>query len=196
VFIVLAVTAILVVGIKESARFNGIIVLVKVAVVLMFIATAAPFVRHENWVPVHSRQHRRLRQIRHLRNPARRDHGVLRLHRLRRRLDRGAGNQESAARSAHRHSRIAGHLHGSLHRRRAHPDRRGSTTPSCRCPTPSRSASRPPARTSSNPWSKIGAIAGLSSVMLVLLLGQPRIFFSMARFQAAGPFRHPDSAAS
>jgi APA family basic amino acid/polyamine antiporter len=51
VFIVLAVTAILVVGIKESARFNGIIVLVKVAVVLMFIATAAPFVRHENWVP-------------------------------------------------------------------------------------------------------------------------------------------------
>jgi len=51
VFIVLAVTAILVVGIKESARFNGIIVLVKVAVVLMFIATAAPFIRHENWVP-------------------------------------------------------------------------------------------------------------------------------------------------
>jgi APA family basic amino acid/polyamine antiporter len=28
---------------------------------------------------------------------------------------------------------------------------------------------------------EIGAIAGLSSVMLVLLLGQPRIFFSMAR---------------
>lgn len=31
------------------------------------------------------------------------------------------------------------------------------------------------------PWIKIGAIAGLSSVVLVLLLGQPRIFYSMAR---------------
>jgi APA family basic amino acid/polyamine antiporter len=30
------------------------------------------------------------------------------------------------------------------------------------------------------PFIKIGAIAGLSSVILVLLLGQPRIFFSMA----------------
>lgn len=31
------------------------------------------------------------------------------------------------------------------------------------------------------PWIKIGAIAGLSSVMLVMLLGQPRIFFTMAK---------------
>ncbi|HEX3036279.1 MAG TPA: amino acid permease, partial [Thermodesulfobacteriota bacterium] len=31
------------------------------------------------------------------------------------------------------------------------------------------------------PFIKIGAIAGLSSVILVLLLGQPRIFYSMAR---------------
>jgi APA family basic amino acid/polyamine antiporter len=51
VLIVLAVTAVLVVGIKESARFNAIIVYVKVAVVLMFIAFAAPYVRTENWTP-------------------------------------------------------------------------------------------------------------------------------------------------
>ena len=31
------------------------------------------------------------------------------------------------------------------------------------------------------PWIKLGAIAGLSSVILVMLMGQPRIFFSMSR---------------
>ncbi|MGD0836590.1 MAG: amino acid permease [Polyangia bacterium] len=49
--IVIAVTVILVVGIKESARFNSVIVVVKLAVVLMFIAAAAPFVQRTNWVP-------------------------------------------------------------------------------------------------------------------------------------------------
>jgi amino acid transporter len=51
VFIVLVVTAILVLGIRESARFNALIVAVKVAVVLAFIAFAASFVRPENWQP-------------------------------------------------------------------------------------------------------------------------------------------------
>jgi APA family basic amino acid/polyamine antiporter len=49
--IVLAVTAMLVRGIKESARVNTVIVFVKVAVVLLFIAFAAPFVHTENWHP-------------------------------------------------------------------------------------------------------------------------------------------------
>ena len=31
------------------------------------------------------------------------------------------------------------------------------------------------------PWIKIGALAGLSSVILVMLLGQPRIFYTMAK---------------
>lgn len=31
------------------------------------------------------------------------------------------------------------------------------------------------------PWIKVGAIAGLSSVILVMLMGQPRIFFAMAK---------------
>ncbi len=51
VLIVCAVTAILVRGIKESARFNTAIVFVKVAVVLLFIAFAAPYVRTANWHP-------------------------------------------------------------------------------------------------------------------------------------------------
>ena len=51
VLVVLAVTALLVRGIRESARFNTIIVFVKVAVVLLFIAFAARFVNTENWHP-------------------------------------------------------------------------------------------------------------------------------------------------
>ena len=30
-------------------------------------------------------------------------------------------------------------------------------------------------------WVKLGAIAGMTSVMLVMLLGQPRIFYAMSR---------------
>ena len=51
VLIILAVTAILVIGIKESARFNTAIVFVKVTVVLLFIAFAARFVDTTNWHP-------------------------------------------------------------------------------------------------------------------------------------------------
>lgn len=51
VLVTLFVTAILVVGVKESARFNAVIVVVKVIVVLLFIAFAAPFVHPENWTP-------------------------------------------------------------------------------------------------------------------------------------------------
>jgi APA family basic amino acid/polyamine antiporter len=51
VFITLAVTTVLVVGIKESARFNAAIVFVKVTIVCLFVVFAAPFVRSENWHP-------------------------------------------------------------------------------------------------------------------------------------------------
>ena len=51
VFIIGAVTAVLVRGVKESATFNTGIVFVKVAVVLLFIAFAAPYVHTENWHP-------------------------------------------------------------------------------------------------------------------------------------------------
>ncbi len=51
IFITLLATTILVVGIKESARFNSIIVAVKVTVVLMFLVFAAKFIKPENWQP-------------------------------------------------------------------------------------------------------------------------------------------------
>jgi len=51
VIIIFVVTTLLVVGIKESANFNNIIVMVKVAVVLLFIAAAARAINTANWHP-------------------------------------------------------------------------------------------------------------------------------------------------
>jgi APA family basic amino acid/polyamine antiporter len=51
IVVTLFVTAILIVGIKESARFNSIIVFVKIAVVLAFIVFAARFIHSDNWAP-------------------------------------------------------------------------------------------------------------------------------------------------
>lgn len=51
VLIIFVVTTLLVVGIKESANFNNIIVFVKVAVVLLFIAGAARAIQTANWHP-------------------------------------------------------------------------------------------------------------------------------------------------
>jgi APA family basic amino acid/polyamine antiporter len=50
-FIALLVTALLVVGIKESASANATIVVIKVAVVLLFIAFGVSFVNPDNWSP-------------------------------------------------------------------------------------------------------------------------------------------------
>ena len=49
--IVLLVTIILVIGIKESARATGIIVCLKLAVILFFIAVGTPAVNTDNWTP-------------------------------------------------------------------------------------------------------------------------------------------------
>jgi APA family basic amino acid/polyamine antiporter len=51
IIVTLFVTTILVIGIKESARFNSIIVFVKITVVLLFIAFASRFVNQDNWHP-------------------------------------------------------------------------------------------------------------------------------------------------
>ncbi len=51
VLITVFVTALLVVGIQESARVNAIIVVVKVAVVILVIAAGGMFVETANWSP-------------------------------------------------------------------------------------------------------------------------------------------------
>jgi len=49
--IVLLLTALLIRGVKESSRTNMIIVIIKIAVILFFIVMAAPHVNPENWKP-------------------------------------------------------------------------------------------------------------------------------------------------
>jgi basic amino acid/polyamine antiporter, APA family len=51
VLITVAVTALLVIGVSESATVNAVIVVIKVAVVLIVIAAGAFFVNPENWTP-------------------------------------------------------------------------------------------------------------------------------------------------
>lgn len=49
--IVLVLAALLSWGVKESARFNGVMVMVKLATILAFIAIAGPAVNVDNWTP-------------------------------------------------------------------------------------------------------------------------------------------------
>ncbi len=51
VLIVLAITTLLVIGIRESARFNATMVFIKLAAVLFFIVAGFKFVKPENWSP-------------------------------------------------------------------------------------------------------------------------------------------------
>ena len=51
VFVILLMTAFLVVGIKESAKLNDVIVLIKVAVILLFVGFGISHINPDNWVP-------------------------------------------------------------------------------------------------------------------------------------------------
>jgi APA family basic amino acid/polyamine antiporter len=48
-FICLVITAVLIKGIKESAKFNTILVIVKLAAIFLFLIVAAPHFNLENW---------------------------------------------------------------------------------------------------------------------------------------------------
>jgi APA family basic amino acid/polyamine antiporter len=180
IFIVLVVTGILVLGIKESARFNGIIVVVKVAVVLMFIVAAAPFVRHANWVPFIPPNEGSFGRFG--------ISGILQGATMVFFAYIGFDAVSTAAQETKNPQRnlpigILGSLvictvlyiavslilTGVVHYTKLsvpHPIAVGIAATGIRALEVA---------------VEIGAIAGLSSVMLVLLLGQPRIFFSMAR---------------
>jgi len=51
IFLVAAVTVLLIVGVKESARATGVIVFIKVAVVLAFLAIGSRYIKPDNWTP-------------------------------------------------------------------------------------------------------------------------------------------------
>jgi APA family basic amino acid/polyamine antiporter len=49
-FIIVVITLLLVLGIRESAKVNNIIVAIKVAIVVLFIVAGVWFVKTSNWV--------------------------------------------------------------------------------------------------------------------------------------------------
>ena len=108
------------------------------------------------------------------------DH-LLRLHRLRLGLDPRRGGEEPAARRADRHHRLADRLHRPLHRGRGGAHRHGPLRQDrhrrARCPNAFAQVGLP--------WAQflisLGALAGITSVLLVMMLSQPRVLLAMAR---------------
>ena len=139
--IVLILTAVLCAGIKISSQVNFVFVVIKVSIVLLVIVAGVFFIKSGNYSPFippsgseaacegHSVAvagpgvgARRIRDQRDLHGSGL---GLLRLHRVRHRRDRCRGDQEPSAGHAHRHSRLAGDLHGALRRSFARGDRDG-----------------------------------------------------------------------
>ncbi len=180
IFIVLAVTAILVRGIRESASVNAVIVLVKVAVVLMFIAAGIAYVHPENWQPFVPENTGAYGQYgfsgivrgagvvffayigfdavstaaQEARNPQR---------------DMPIGILGSLAICTVLYIAVAAVLTGIV------------PYTELNVPDPIAVGLDAIGLTWLSPVVKMGAIAGLSSVILVMLLGQPRIFYTMAK---------------
>jgi APA family basic amino acid/polyamine antiporter len=50
-FIIAVITTLLVIGIRESANFNNFIVVVKVLVIILFVVVGAFYISRDNWVP-------------------------------------------------------------------------------------------------------------------------------------------------
>ena len=88
---------------------------------------------------------------------------------------------QSEPRRADRHHRLAGPLHGALHRRGGGADRHGALQPGINIDAPVSDAFGQVGL----PWAQllisVGAVAGITSVLLVMMLSQPRIFLAMAR---------------
>jgi APA family basic amino acid/polyamine antiporter len=176
--ITLVITVILVRGIKESARFNAVIVVVKLAVVLMFIVFCAPYVHRANWHPFippeQSRGHFGFSGI--MRGAARVFFAYIGFDAVSTAAQETKNPQRdlpfgilgSLAVCTVLYVAVSLVLTGVVSYTQLgvpHPIAVGVEATGQR-------------------WLatlvEIGAIAGLSSVMLVMLMGQPRIFFSMA----------------
>ena len=178
----LLMTALLVIGIKESARFNNVIVIVKVAIVLLVIAFGFGYVNRANWHPF---------------VPANTGHfgdfgwsGVLRAAGVVFFSYIGFDAVSTAAQEAKNPQRdmpigILGSLLicTVLYILMALVMTGLANYKTLNVPHPVFVAvdAAGPALAWLRPIVNIGAIAGLASVVLVMLMGQPRIFFSMSR---------------
>lgn len=181
VFIVGLMTTLLVIGIRESAKFNNIIVLIKVFVILLFIGFGISHINMEHWTPFIPENTGKWGHFgwsgiltgagviffayigfdavsttsQEAKNPKR---------------DMPIGILASLAICTVLYIGVSLVLTGIV-------DYHNLNVPA---PIALAIDTAGPALMWLRPFIKIGAIAGLSSVVLVLLLGQSRVFFSMA----------------
>jgi len=182
VALVLLITAVLVIGIKESSRINNIIVFIKVIVVLLFIGFGISYINVDNWTPFIPENTGKFGQFgfsgiftgagviffayigfdalstaaQETKNPKR---------------DMPIGILVSLAVCTVLYVAVAAVLTGIVNYKELNVsapialaiDRAGNALLWLR------------------PLIKVGALAGLTSVVLVMLMGQPRIFFAMAK---------------
>lgn len=191
VFIIAVITGLLVIGIRESANFNNVMVIVKVAVILLFIAIGFAFVNAGNWKPFipentgvwgHYGWSGILRAAgviffayigfdavstaaQEAKNPRR---------------DMPIGIMGSLGISTILYIMVAIVLTGIV----------SYTFLNVSDPVAVGVDSMGEKMFWLRPIIKIAALAGLSSVILVMLLGQPRIFFSMSRDGLLPPIFH------
>jgi len=188
VLIVAAITALCYVGIHQSARFNSIVVMIKVTVILLFIGFGIWVVDGANWTPFVPENtghfgHFGVSGIfqaagiiffayigfdavstaaQEAKNPQR---------------DMPIGILASLAICTVLYVAVSAVLTGMVHYTELN------------TPAPVALAlDRHPELSWLAGWIKLGAIAGMTSVMLVMTLGQPRIFYAMSRDGLLPPF--------
>jgi basic amino acid/polyamine antiporter, APA family len=180
-FIVAVITILLIIGISESAGFNDVVVVIKLTVVFLFIGFGLAYINKENWVPFVPPQQGPGKfgwdgivrgagviffayigfdavstAAQETKNPQR---------------DMPIGILGSLAICTVLYIAVALVLTGIVKYTNLNvPD-----------PIAVGINAAGPGLAWLRPVVKIGAIAGLSSVILVMLLGQPRIFYSMAK---------------
>ena len=170
--IVLLISYVLYIGISESARLNSIIVGLKLFVIGAVIVVGAFFVKPANWSPFApmgwSGVMRGARCY------------ILRIYWIRCGLDGGRGSHRSEARPAARHPRFAVGVYCAVYPGRRSPDRYGACQ-GIDITAPLASAFLERGMHAISGLISLGAVAGLTSVLLVLMLGQSRVFFAVSR---------------
>lgn len=181
-FIIAIITGLLVIGIKESVSFNNVIVLIKLIVILLFLFFGVWYINADNWLPYIPENTGKFGEFgwsgiltgsaviffayigfdavstaaQEAKNPQK---------------DMPFGILGSLIVCTILYIAVAGVLTGMVYYKELN------------VPAPIAYAIDKVAHglVWLKPLIKIGAIAGLSSVVLVMLMGQPRIFFSMSK---------------
>lgn len=180
VFVIVLVTALLVRGVQESASFNNVVVFIKTTVIILFIFAGISFVNTGNWVPMIPENTGKFGQFGWT--------GIIRGAAIIFFAYIGFDAVSTAAQEAKNPQRdlpigILGSLFVCTILYIAVALVLTGIVPykELNVAAPIALGIERTGITWLSPLIKIGAIAGLSSVILVMLLGQPRIFFTMSQ---------------